>query len=507
MAVVWAIARALAVSLFTAGAAFADTAASQAGGESAFSWRFGADRTWNGWTPNQQIQNVRFEDGCVSFETVGGDPTMTSPVFEWPTATNGQRVEVEIDCEGAGEGELFFTNTTEGIYGGFDGKWHVPVAVPAAGRQWVPIWPFWETLGRVVRLRFDPPSGLRCRLYGIRIVADASLPGKPEWAFGESGTSWQPMYATRVEPSSSGLRVQALRPMALVATSVEPFAAERRSVLRMETDCPGEHSVCFYWATREQPGLWGEVLDLPAMGEGPILVDLRRYPEWKGTITNLAIGFGTHGREALTMRSLAIGENGPKQPFLRLRYFGYATGIARPGAPVELKALLEHAAGAAMPAGEAVIEADENASCPEPRVPVTRMAPGDRIELRWKIVPRSAGVTRVRLSVNGQVFKRVLTVDPEVGKVDRGEYDVPEATPVKTDYEIGIYYYPGWSPDRMGTWKRQAETPERDSLLGWYEEGRAEVADWHIKWAVENGISFFVYDWYWRDGSAISNSM
>ncbi len=27
------------------------------------------------------------------------------------------------------------------------------------------------------------------------------------------------------------------------------------------------------------------------------------------------------------------------------------------------------------------------------------------------------------------------------------------------------------------------------------------MADWHIKWAVENGITFFIYDWYWRDGN------
>jgi len=71
---------------------------------------------------------------------------------------------------------------------------------------------------------------------------------------------------------------------------------------------------------------------------------------------------------------------------------------------------------------------------------------------------------------------------------------------VKTDYEIGIYYFPGWSPDQIDRWKKQAEFPEREPVLGWYAEGRPEVADWHIKWAVENGISFFIYDWYWRNG-------
>jgi len=48
--------------------------------------------------------------------------------------------------------------------------------------------------------------------------------------------------------------------------------------------------------------------------------------------------------------------------------------------------------------------------------------------------------------------------------------------------------------------------PERDPILGWYEEGNPEVADWHIKWACENGISFFVYDWYWREGREVLNA-
>ena len=33
-------------------------------------------------------------------------------------------------------------------------------------------------------------------------------------------------------------------------------------------------------------------------------------------------------------------------------------------------------------------------------------------------------------------------------------------------------------------------------LLGWYAEGRPEVADWEIKWQVEHGIDFELYCWY-----------
>jgi hypothetical protein len=37
-------------------------------------------------------------------------------------------------------------------------------------------------------------------------------------------------------------------------------------------------------------------------------------------------------------------------------------------------------------------------------------------------------------------------------------------------------------------------------VLGWYKEGDPQVADWHIKYAVEHGVKFLAYDWYWRDG-------
>src|SRR6185295_6629960 len=37
-------------------------------------------------------------------------------------------------------------------------------------------------------------------------------------------------------------------------------------------------------------------------------------------------------------------------------------------------------------------------------------------------------------------------------------------------------------------------------LLGYYREGDPSVMDWQIKWAVEHGISFFAFDWYWDRG-------
>lgn len=76
---------------------------------------------------------------------------------------------------------------------------------------------------------------------------------------------------------------------------------------------------------------------------------------------------------------------------------------------------------------------------------------------------------------------------------------VPEPRPVASEYEIGAYYFPGWSR-RSGWDKVDATAPIRRPLLGYYDEANPEVVDWQIKWAVENGIQFFFVDWYWSAG-------
>ncbi len=77
---------------------------------------------------------------------------------------------------------------------------------------------------------------------------------------------------------------------------------------------------------------------------------------------------------------------------------------------------------------------------------------------------------------------------------------VPEPKPVKSDYEIGALYFPGWYQGH--SWSRVWDRcPVRRPLLGWYNESSPEVIDWQIKWSVENGIQYYLVDWYWNKGS------
>ncbi len=45
-------------------------------------------------------------------------------------------------------------------------------------------------------------------------------------------------------------------------------------------------------------------------------------------------------------------------------------------------------------------------------------------------------------------------------------------------------------------WDNVVKHPERTPVLGFYSQENPEIADWETKWAVEHGVSFFIYCWY-----------
>jgi hypothetical protein len=83
---------------------------------------------------------------------------------------------------------------------------------------------------------------------------------------------------------------------------------------------------------------------------------------------------------------------------------------------------------------------------------------------------------------------------------------------VATASDVGVYYFPGWD-SKNRNWndlKGLADSrspnvpwPDREPLLGYYAEEDIKVAEQHIDWARQYGITFFSYDWYW-DGKTTS---
>lgn len=71
-------------------------------------------------------------------------------------------------------------------------------------------------------------------------------------------------------------------------------------------------------------------------------------------------------------------------------------------------------------------------------------------------------------------------------------------------YNVGVYYFPGWKYGAEGNpsyavdpWAPIKAFPEREPLLGWYQDGDKSVMEQQLKWMLDYGIDYVVFDWYW----------
>ena len=104
----------------------------------------------------------------------------------------------------------------------------------------------------------------------------------------------------------------------------------------------------------------------------------------------------------------------------------------------------------------------------------------------------------LELLVGGNVVQKstisqVVLPPRKIEKLDA--IPVPQA--VKTDILVGAHNCPLWETDRADLWNQVVKKhQERTPALGIYSQDNPELADWETKWAVEHGVSFFIYCWY-----------
>lgn len=76
------------------------------------------------------------------------------------------------------------------------------------------------------------------------------------------------------------------------------------------------------------------------------------------------------------------------------------------------------------------------------------------------------------------------------------------------DYQVGVFYFPGWKDRQPGApspapWKPIEAYPDREPLLGWYDEGSDNVMRQQLDWMQSYGIGFVVFDWYFVAGRTV----
>jgi hypothetical protein len=345
-------------------------------------------------------------------------------------------------------------------------------------------------------------------------VRRAQEPVAPSWTFSQAGRSlgWRACEGSELAATAEGLRLRT----APTATGRPDLVSPRIEADARQLDCvsivmkihAGQHAE-LGWFVSGQPGLLTRSFPVIADGQFHVYtVELDREPSWRGKIIGLVLRpSGVAGQEAIVrVVKLADGPAGPAE--IRLAEFDLEDAMNRAGRDATLVARLTNVGGQpardvtvalALPAGVRLVEG---------RAARRFKAVAESAEITWRVRADAPATGAARLTVTGSGLLTVkaatrleITASPafEPTIVDGHAY-VPQPRPVASDYLVGSYYFPGWRSGTHLGWKALRDYPERKPVLGWYEEGEPEVADWHIKWAVEHGISFFAYDWYWDRG-------
>ena len=423
------------------------------------------------------LENMHVEDGALMFDARPGDAMLVSPAFDSFPATPWQRIEVTMKTDAPGGCQLFWTGTTQSKYGGFAPEKHTPFESEAGGFHTYTVEPFWQAEKQIVRLRLSVPHD-RSGHYAIQSIRVVETPP----------TSPVPLPAQDVSLDAGG------EWRGRVALRAADFSFV---TLRMSADAGNAGMLSFVSSNRN--GL--KTVHFPLRSDGR----MHTYNLDVGA----ALGSGNPGGEIIALRlkptnaarakvkieSIAVGSDIAGPADLELAYVGLSNAFARAGRPERIEVVIRNNGGE--PArvkpqltlsGARLLGKESTAAEVENGLPAT---------FAWTVQADRPGKASATVSVDGAAPVNAALEFKSPLRLKKADY-VPTPQPAKSDYQVGAYYFPGWHT--AARWAPIKSYPERQPLLGWYREGDPEVADWQIKWAVEHGINFFLYDWYWDRG-------
>ncbi|MBP7638315.1 MAG: glycoside hydrolase family 99-like domain-containing protein [Kiritimatiellae bacterium] len=245
----------------------------------------------------------------------------------------------------------------------------------------------------------------------------------------------------------------------------------------------------------------GSISFLPQSGGRPTVVSGTMSDAWTGKLRRLAVSFaGTTG--PVRVRRLALADRPVGTPVFYVRSLAAGRAKLRPGREESVVAGIQNVGGETegivarleVPKGITLIGGAKR------RIEWLGMDDFDLVT--WRIRAARPGTYTVRVTVSAKgatpsVQDLALTVEPCPGLPQTGY--VPAPQPAKTDYISLMHYCALWKEGTHWGWKRIEPWPEKRPAIGWYDEGTPEVADWHIKMALEHGINGFIYCWYRDD--------
>jgi hypothetical protein len=452
-------------------------------------WEFDSARDLQVWRPNAHLSNVTIANGVLHARAVDWDPFFLCRDVSLGAKPN-QYVVVRMRASRAGIGELFWSGRLEGQYGGLTEEKKLRFSV-AGGDRWqeIVLFPFWHTERVIRQLRLDLYEGSDFEIDWIRVGAwgqNSPPSDSGVWSLSGDTSTW------RVHPSASEL----FAPSVTLDVSDKTWVA-----VELASDKEGVASIL--WACQDLPGLRTEEFPLRGDGKQHVYnISMAGLPAWHGRIVAFGIRLPPEASTRLNHIQIDSKPFGPGE--LEVSYFGFEDGGNRAGRPCKLLVQVVNRGGSTQGIRAVNLRASPGLSIlSEPEQPGhPGLGYGQIARFVWEVAAERPGTYPVHLSFSGKgqlpPDEQTTLVFTEAPPVPRAAY-VPEPKPVKTDIDVCAFYFPGWESNAKWDCIRQV-APVRKPLLGYYDEGNPECVDWQIKWAVENGISCFLVDWYWLQG-------
>ncbi len=478
-------------------------------------WRFSDPGQLLGWAPNAHMADIIVANGRLCARAVGADPILLGPIFSLE-ATPTQQIEFRMTSNRSGDAELFWTETLKGKYGGFSQQKSVRFSVLGDGRMHIyRIRPFWHKAGHIVRLRFDPPADASIQLESIGIVDDVSIARSMarSWQFHNDARDWHPDQGiASFSATSNGLRITSATGTATLISPVINITAAEHPIVAVRMTVSQGTTGTIYCASNNHFGWRSVSFAIRADGRMHTYnIDMSTLAAWSDQIIMLGVGPSDAPGAIVTIESVEVAREpcGPAE--LEIVYLGPADGINRVGRPATVVCQVRNLGGTPAEKVFATLSGPDSVTIISPaRQPLDPISLDLPKQVTWKLKGLRVGSIPIRVRITAAGVEPAtaeaaihMTPVPVLPGEDpqrpgRAAKYVPAPDPVRSRYQIGAFYFPGWSD--MARWRPILDYPMRKPVLGWYDESNPECADWQIKWAVEHGVDFFMVDWYWSQG-------
>ena len=236
----------------------------------------------------------------------------------------------------------------------------------------------------------------------------------------------------------------------------------------------------------------------PQSGGRPTVVSGITSNAWNGTLRRLALSF-SGGNGPIHLRRVVLADRPVGTPSFYIRSLAAGRAKLRPGREETVVVGIQNVGGEAEQIATRLIVPEGVELLDEPDQTIPYLGMDDFDMKTWRIRAAQPGKYTLKIAVTS-ADARTSTKDlqllvepwPDLPKTDY----VPKPLAAKTDYINLMHYCALWKEGTHYGWKKIEPWPERRPAIGWYDEGTPEVADWHIKYALEHGINGFIYCWY-----------